>query len=285
MKNKKLKILYITIGIITCALIIYLLRPPSYSQIMTKAVRKAMGKDFREYHSPSFPTNNFGILTTYENELTDQSLLCAMSGCFESLIINNEKDSINLGGLADVGQGPAIILNERNQYSISVQSLLPELWDILGLGAGVDKKEIVNVALKLGPTYERHLNKIRLNAFINSLSDDNLYKRQYLAGNLVVIVADVVVKNMEITINLEDSAAARLNAKISSKVTLTTDTLKGEFKRLTSGQYSFKINQPLIVLRLARKQPQGSVLGESENFNDWKPVKDNIDRKIKVKPD
>ena len=283
MKNKYLKLLSVTTGIIICALIIYLLIPPSYSQIMTKAVRKAMGKDFREYQSPSFPTNNFGILTTYENEVTDQSLLCAMSGCFDSLIINNESDSINLGGLADVGRGPAILLNERNQHSVSLKTLLPKLWDILGIEAGVDKKEIVNVGLKLGPTYERHLNKIKFNAFINRLPDDNLYKRQYLTGNLVVIVADVVVRNMEIVINLEDSAAARLNAIISPEVTMTSDTLKGEFKRLTSGQYSFKINQPLIVLRLARKQPQGGVLGESENFNDWIPVKDNIDKKIKVK--
>jgi hypothetical protein len=114
------------------------------------------------------------------------------------------------------------------------------------------------------------------------MPDNSLYKRKYLSGNLVVIVADVVVRNMQIKISLKGSTAIKLDTKISSGIALTNDTLKGEFKRLASGQYSFKTSQPLIILRLAKKQPQAGTLGKSENFDDWKPVADSL-FKLKVK--
>jgi len=254
----------------------------SYSKEMTKMLRKAVGKDLKGYYPFSYPTNNFGILTTFEYNLSPEYQLCAMLNCFDSLEILNSSEWLNLKGLADIGEGAPISINERIQSSISVNAVLPKLWNTLDLKGGIDKKHIKNVSLKMGRAYVRHLNRLRFNDLINSLPDDNLYKKQYLSGNLVIVVSDVVVTSMEVIVELEDSMKIALEAKFApgtANSKFTDISLNGQVERIASGKYAFKINQPVIILRLAKKQPQAGTLQESDNFEQWIYAKDYIKSK------
>lgn len=277
MKRKVLKVSYLIVGAIICfAIIDSSCIGNSYTKTMVKAVKKAIVGDFSGYHGINFPTNNFGLLTTYEKSASDKNMLCAMAGCFDSLNLITKDDSLRMGGLADIGKGAAISLNEKTQTQLSADIILPELWKTLDVKGGIDIKKGSKVTMSFGPTYKRHLNRLKLEKFIGKLPEDDPYKKRYNTGGLVVVIADVIVENMEIIIDLESTVAAELDAKIGLIGTAPKDTLKGEFKRIKEGQYSFKINQPLIVLRLVRKQPQAGFLGTSDNFDDWLPVVDSI---------
>ena len=277
MKKKFLRVICFILGAILCfALINSSCIGTSYTKTMVKAVKKAIVGDFSGYRGINFPTNNFGLLTTYERSISDKNMLCAMAGCFDSLHLRNKDDSLRMGGLADIGKGAAISLNEKTQTKLSADIILPELWKTLNINAGIDSKKISNVSLSFGPTYKRHLNKLALERFISNLPEDDPYKRRFNTGGLIVVVADVIVENMEIIVDIESTAAMEVNAKIGLIGTAPKDTLKGEFQRITAGRYSFKINQPLIVLRLARRQPQSGFLGTSDNFDDWLTVEDPL---------
>ena len=273
MKNRNSGVTYIIIGIIIC-MIAFTFQScnDSYTSVMTSAVKKALGKDFKGYHCPSFPTNNFGLMTTYDNDVSAQNMLCAMSSCFDTLVKNDD----NFGGLADIGSGPAIKLNQNNQISISAKVMPPEISKILKLDAGIDSKTIKSYSLTFGPTYERHLNRLKFDDLINKLPVGNSYKTRFLSGNLIVVIADVVVESMEVTVEVEQNIEANLDAKINSGQIITNDTINGEFKKVTTGKYEFKINKPLIVLRLAKKQSKGGLLSTSSTFDDWTIVSDSI---------
>jgi len=275
MKNKYLNFLLIAGTILMCSC-------GSYSKKMTKTLEEALGKDFKNYYAFSYPTNNFGILTTYEYEVSEENYLCGMLDCFDSLEAQSSSEWLDLKGLADIGEGPPITINKKTQFRISINAVLPKLWKTLELQGGIDKKSITNVNLNMGKGYVRQLNRLRFNDLINSLPDDNLYKIKYLSGNLVIVVSDVVVTSMEAIVELEDSMKIALEAKFASGIVNSEFTgidLNGEVERIASGKYAFKINQPVIILRFAKKQPQAGTLEEPDNFDEWIPVKDYIESK------
>jgi len=277
MKNRLLKSSFFIVGaILFFAIINGACMRTSYTKTMVKAVKKAIVGDFSGYRGINFPTNNFGLLTTYEKSASDKNMLCAMAGCFDSLHLLNKEDSLKMGGLADIGKGAAISLNEKTQNQLSTKVILPELWKSLAINGGVESKEVKNVTLSFGPTYKRQLNRLKLEKFIGNLPENDPYKKRFNTGELIVVIADVIVENMEIIVDVESTAAIAVDAKIGLVGKAAKDTLKGEFKKVTEGRYSFKINQPLIVLRLVRKQPQGGFLGATDNFDDWLPVIDPI---------
>lgn len=277
MKKRVLRVFCFIIGAIICfSFINSSCTGDSYTKTMVKAVKKTIVGDFSGYHGINFPTNNFGLLTTYEISPSDKNMICAMARCFDSLYLTNKDDSLGMGGLADIGKGAAISLSEDTQTQLSADVILPELWKTLNVKGGVDSKKGVNVKMSFGPTYKRHLNRLKFEKFIGNLPEDDPYKKRYNTGGLVIVIADVIVDNMEIIVNLESTLAAELDGKIGLVGTAPKDILKGEFKKVKEGQYSFKVNQPLIVLRLVRKQPQAGFLGASDNFDDWQPVDDQI---------
>lgn len=249
----------------------------TYSVKMTKTLKKAFGIDFKGYYAFSYPTNNFGILTTYENDISTKNYLCAMLSCFDSLEPKNTSEWLRLKGYADIGEGSPVNIDVKTQSKISTKAILPKLLKTLNIKGGINKNNITTVTLKTGNGYVRNLNKIKFNDLINSLPEDNLYKKKYINGNLVIVVSDVIVNSMEVIVELKDSLKIELEAKFAPGASITQFSdidLNGEIERIESGKYSIKMNQPIIILRLTKKQPHGGTLAVTEDFNNWIPVKD-----------
>ena len=251
----------------------------SYNSIMRKAVKNSLGKDFNSYSTFSYPTNNFGLITTFENELASENQYCAMAACLDGIDITKKEEWLNLGGLADVGEGGSIKLSEKKKNKISVDAVLPKLWDVLGIEGGIENEREVKTTLNIGTAHVRFLNKKKFEEYIDSLPDNNKYKQKYNLGSLVLIVSDVVVEYMSVKIEVSNKLKTELDAKIEAgQITenIGKIDLSVKIEKISSGTYILTIDKPVIVLRLAKKKRSTEGLISRDNFDDWEVVKDYI---------
>lgn len=258
---------------LTLPLVLLFTSCSSYNKVMTKALRKSLGKDFKEYSSFSYPTDNFGVLTSFDQELSPSNQICAMASCITGLELNSPEEWINLKGLVNVGTGGTITLTETQQKDVSIDAVLPKLWSILNVSGGFNKNSTQKVTLDIGPGTVRFVNKLKLKETIDNLPDTDLFKQKYINGDLVVAVSDVVVQNMTVTIEIDSNASANLEASISNE-DIDSGDLDFTYKKVTNGKYVFEIKKPVIIMRLTKKQPSAGVLGEEKDFDDWIAIKD-----------
>jgi len=254
----------------------------SYNSIMRKAVKDSLGKDFKGYYAFSYPTNNFGLITTFENKLASENQYCAMIGCLDGITIPNLEGWLHLAGLADVGQGGPIKLSEKKKNKISVNAVLPKLWSALKLEGGMDNERDVKTTLNIGPAHVRFLNKKKFEEYIEKLPSDNRYKQKYETGNLILITSDVVVEYLSVKIEVDNNLSAKLDAEIQAgqiEEDLGKVDLDAKFEKTSSGTYELTIKKPVIILRLARKQPDPDLEAfiQIDNFDDWELVRRYIE--------
>lgn len=246
---------------------------------MVKSIKNSLGQDFKTYASFSYPTTNFGTLTSYEGELNPANQVCAMSSCLDNLDLSGERDQLDFKGLLDVGTGGSISLSEKQQKDASIDGVLPKLWSILSVDGDFSKSKTKNIKLNLGPAHVRFLNKLELRKYIDALPDEDYYKQKFINGDLVVIVSDVVVSEMSVTVEIDSETALNLEAAVSAydEASQGKDIkLKFDYKKISNGKYQFDVNQPVIVMRLPKKQPTAGGLGLTDDFGDWLPVTDFI---------
>jgi hypothetical protein len=240
---------------------------------MVKSVRESLGKDFASYSSFSYPTNNFGVLTSFDSELKPENQICAMNSCLDLALVNDEW--LDFKGLLNVGTGGSIQLTETDQKTASIDAVLPKLWSIINVSGGFEKSSTRKVDLNIGPATVRFINKLKLKKYIDNLDDTNEYKQKYVSGDLVVIVSDVVVKNMTVTVELDSDSSLKLETAMQGASTESSE-LDFTFTKVTNGKYVFKIDKPVIIMRLPKKQPSAGGLGIDDSFDSWLPVKDFI---------
>ncbi|WP_461642679.1 hypothetical protein [Labilibaculum euxinus] len=268
-----------TIGLVL-AIVMLLSSCSSYNSIMRKAVKKSLGKDFKDYYAFSYPTNNFGLITSYENKLANENQYCAMVGCLDGIDIPNNKAWLHLDGLASVGTGAPIRLTESKKTKISVDAVLPKLWNALQIDASVQNERKVETTLNIGPGHVRFINKKKFEEYIESLPSTNKYKQKYESGDLILIVSDVVVEYLSVKIKVDNALAAKIDAEIEAGgigEKLGKADLNAKLETSTSGTYELTIDRPVIVLRLAKKQSRKKGFRESDNFDDWINVIDYIE--------
>lgn len=246
----------------------------TYNDIMVKSVRESLGKDFKSYSSFSYPTNNFGALTSFDTDLKPENQICAMNSCLDLTL--TEDEWLDFKGLLDVGTGGTIELTETDQKTASIDAVLPKLWSIINVSGGFEKSSTQKVELNIGPATVRFIDKLKLKEYIDNLDDTNAYKQKYISGDLVVIVSDVVVKNMSVTVELDTNSSLKLEAAMQGG-NVDSSELDFTFTKVTDGKYVFRVDKPVIIMRLPKKQPSAGGLGIDDSFNSWIPVKDFID--------
>ena len=253
----------------------------SYNKIMRKAVKISLGKDFKKYAAFSYPTNNFGLFTSFENKLASENQYCAMASCLDGIEPDSKEEWLHLGGLADIGKGAPIQLTESKKTKIAVNAVLPKLWDAVQIEGGSENKREVKTTLEIGPAYVRFINKKDFEEYIEQLPPGNKYKQKYESGSLVLIVSDVVVEYLSVKIEVDDTLEVKLDAGIEAgdiSEKLGKADLDAKLEKSSSGTYELTVDRPVIVLRLAKRQPGIRSLMASDNFDDWEVVKDFIEK-------
>ncbi|HEY4323621.1 MAG TPA: hypothetical protein VGN20_06535 [Mucilaginibacter sp.] len=254
---------------------------PNYNKIMGKAVKKAIGSDLSDYSIFSYPTDNFGLVTSYQGIVADTTFICDMWNCIG---VNNPPSSIDdwlkMSDLAGVGTGGSIDLTERQQQQIAANVILPKIYDIVGVNGGFKSNKTTQITISIGKAYLRKLRKDAIIAKINSLDNSSALKKSYNTGSLVLIIADCVIDNMSVDVQVDSETAANIDAKIgatsgtavASKI-FSDASLSVQVDKTTSGKYSFKVTHPVVFARLAKHQPASGTLGATNDFEDWVTVK------------
>ena len=241
---------------------------------MTKAVQDALGDDFKKYHAFSYPTDNFGLITSFDGAAQAGDQICATFSCV-GRIPANDREWLEVFGYADVGDGGVITLDEKTKKKIALQTILPKMWEVLEIAGGFSSETTTTTSLDLGPGHVRFLNKLKFKKFVDNLSADSEYKIKYANGDLTIVTSDVVLSKMTVTVEVSQETAINLDAKVGL-VGGNKGKLGFNLSKVGEGKYTLVVDHPVIVLRLRRKQPQAGGLGVSDTFNDWTIVEVDI---------
>src|SRR5919206_2543940 len=147
----------------------------NYNDVLNKKVKKSLGDSFKDYQPISYPTNNFGLITSYlpqggETKPKDQDFLCDTWECLglSGNIPTDETKQLNINDFAAVGgAGAMITLEDSDKSDIGFKALLPKIAGVLNIGGGFDKAKTVIADLQLGRFFPRLLRRERFVNFIN----------------------------------------------------------------------------------------------------------------------
>ena len=263
---------------------------PSYSEMMQKDLRTALGDDFKKYYFFSYPTNNFGIGTMYtvadDGSISDDGELCASDSCFQVVpstapppsppastpITGPTVESLSLSGYANVGGGGAITLSQKDVTKVSANLVLPKIYNVLQVGAGVDTSRGVTTKIVIDEAFKRFLDKIKTEAFIKSLPNTDQRKVDFLSGKLAYVNADVVVRSMSVDICVDQAVNANLNAALSSnvgKILGDGAQLQVGVNRSSNGCYNLSVTKPVVAAVRTVKQRSAGVLEAATPSSDW----------------
>jgi hypothetical protein len=254
-----------------------------YAGIMKKKLRAVYGEDFKGYVWSSYPTDNFGLVTSYRDSKGDADFICATWGCLRQPPPADPVALLKINGYAEPGGGGKVELEDKSSSSISGSAVLPEIYKILKISADASATKDVTTSIALGRSYKRLLDRDMMQRFLRDLPADTPLKSAFSQGRLVLIVGDVVVDSMSITISVDANRNGKLAAELASALDGTVGKLlKGAKFDLTvksadKGKYTLEIKNPVILAVLAKKQPEAGQLERKEPAPErpgMKPVSD-----------
>ncbi len=239
--------------------------PRDYAKIMQAAIRRSLGGDFREYEWVSYPTNNFGIATMYlldspRSKPSDKNQWCATYTCLGLEGKRAPADAsarLTAGGFADVGTGGPITLSDEESRILAGEVFLPEILNVLGLGAQLAATKNARIGIRMGNVSRRILKKQTLLTYLESLPETSPVRKAMSENRLAIVVADAVVDSLEVNVDTRDSVNSEFGVRLSplvNRVTGGTSSMQVQVKRDKTGQYRLIIGQPVIVARLTIKR-------------------------------
>ena len=274
----------------------------NYGDIMADAFKNALGSGFSDYQFLGYPTDNFGIGTSYNAERKDVQL-CAMWSCFgytqdqlDKLIDDAAQSGsptskksaeklMDLDGYAAVGTGGAINLTTDQQSSVAVNAVVPSIYNMLSVNAGTDWQKHVKLSLSVPQAHVRYLNADSFATYMNSPGTSAQRRQLLQQGELLVVWSDLVADSMIVTIDVDTSADAALDASLTNALSGKAGTAIGKGADLTfkvnsatSGHYELQTLFPVIAAVQVVKPPVSNKFALVEkitppDFRHWKRVK------------
>ncbi|MDI1322577.1 MAG: hypothetical protein PSV36_07485 [Algoriphagus sp.] len=268
--------------LVTCLLLLnwHEVSSQNYNKIMGKSVKKAIGTDLRGYQIFSYPTDNYGLITSFENSVLDANFICDTWNC----IGINDPDKVNLNWLnindfAAVGGGGTIELSEKKKSKVAVEAILPKIYNTVGVTGGFENDRKKEIVVTIGRAYLRKLRRSEILEYINSLENTKPIKQAFNNGTLVLVVGDCVIEDMSVTVKVDQETSIDLDAKLEisgssvAQKVFKDASLSVGVEKISSGVYKFEVSHPIIFARLTKKQPAAGLLSDSEDFLDWELIK------------
>jgi hypothetical protein len=269
------------------------------SKAFAAAVKDAIGLDVKDYQALSYPTNSFGVVTTYKSPgqgkaVADGDFLCATWKCLgvEAAAAPTNADdvlAVRLEGVeyAAKGQGGTIKLTAEHANEYALKVVLPKVQQVLNLGVGLDSKSVVKVELELGPATKRLLSKPDFLAYLEGSKRQTPTKiglqKAFAQGALVLVVGDVVINSIKATVTTSKEVAPSVDAKLGGLTSKVFSDAEASFKvtKKLDATYEVESTGPVVALRLLREQPGAGQLGASDEWQDWPVVKGPTESPLK----
>ena len=260
------------------------------SEILAKRIKATLGPDVAEYQSLTYPTNDFGVATSYTStadkstKVSDADFLCSTWACLDIASAARPQNQGQLMRLtvgpvdyAQIGSGAPITLSEEDSTKYAFNILLPKIEGMLDLGVGVASKNVTKIELALGKATKRLLSKPDFEAFITrngSTPTHQKLRERYAEGGLTVVVGDIVIDSIQATVTTSSELAPKIDAKLATIPSGIVSDASTSFQITKSGTstYSIKTTEPVIALRLLKAQPGTSTLSVGE-WKSWPTVR------------
>lgn len=258
-----------------------------YGQLMATKVKGAIGRRAKGYTFATYPLDNYGLATAYENKVNPEKELCATWDCLGQsddtkveALTPEEKLKLRVGNVqyADTGEGPALNLTDDEKRSIALKAILPKLLQILDITFDFSTAKNVTTNLTMGPITIRTLRRQEMQNHLTSPGAHPLEKTAFENKQLVLVYSDIVVSSMKVDIKLDGSTNVDLEAKLSGalqnkgvgSVISKDSSLSFKVDRSNKGDYSFETAKPVILAVYTKKQPEkGALGGSSTNWQGW----------------
>jgi hypothetical protein len=247
-----------------------------YSQIWQQQIAAALGPSYSAYQVMSYPTDNFGLITSYDGTPNDANFICDTWDCIHQPVPADPAAELSINGYAGIGNGgAAITLSEEQKNAIVLKALLPSISQVVNAGGSLNAQRITHTELSIGRAYPRKLRRTPMSNFIRGLPTTDQLRHSFDIGNLTVVVADVVIDSIKVTVDVDGSAADSLDAKFdpgAAKLKFIKGAdLDVNISSGTKGKYTFAVNKPVVVMFLLKKQPMAGSLGAAadDNWSDW----------------
>jgi|SRR5579859_5946268 len=231
-----------------------------YGKTMEREVEKSLGQSqFKHYEWLSYPTNNFGIMTTFIVNKPGGKVRSGDQECATFTCIGQNQDALtapqvmDVNGYADVGLGGAITLSDDEKNSLTLSSVLPSILSVLNLSGALNSSHGITTKLTIGPATLRFLVKQKAEDYIKSLPDTSRIKVAYRQNRLGLVIADVVLETMDVDLKVDKKMNASLDASLTGKVDQVFgkgDKLSVAVQRAGDGEYTLKISHPVVIARL-----------------------------------
>ncbi|MDO8777611.1 MAG: hypothetical protein Q7K57_54630 [Burkholderiaceae bacterium] len=285
----KLSLMKVAFGL-ACVLILTAFPgcPPKSGNLLAKKIQEVLGEDVKEYQGLSYPTNSFGVATSYNSPesgkpVSDADFVCATWKCLGIDSSSSEpKDQkaqlvVSVGGVeyAQIGSGGSITLSsdEASQYAFT--AMLPKIEGVLNLGGGLDAKSVTKVELQMGRATKRFLGKPDFIAYLNGVSSPGPTKQAlqtaFSQGGLSVVVADVVLDSIVATITTSSELGSKIDAKLGGVASAVFSDAETSFKvtKANASTYKVETTGPVVAMRLIKKQPGQGALAEDKDWKEW----------------
>lgn len=245
-----------------------------YTFMMAKRIRQALGDDLKGYLFYSYPTDNFGIGSTYRlrkktDKPDDNTFQCATDKCLGAKSLSDPK----LDAFISKGGGGAITIKETDQKAIVAGLALPLIKQVVGVDAGTKVSSKTTISLQFGKATKRKLERDPFGKFLGPTGGASAsLKDAFRLGELAVVVADVVVDRLDITICVDKASDSKLDASLKGKVGQVVGGEAGVKMSVTTGAdgcYSLAASNPLVVAILTKTQPAGGQLGDGDLATTW----------------
>lgn len=249
-----------------------------YTKKMIKGIKKAIGRDLKDYQFFSYPRNNYGVITSYEETISDYNFLCDTWYCIGVTTPPTDIVSwLTVNGYVAEGNGGQVNLTEKVKKKFALNVALPKMYQVIGVEGQMNSSSVLSTTVSFGSAYFRQLRRDPILKYIGDLPQNSSVKTAFDAGKLAYIVADVVIKDLTVTIEVEREMDLVLKTKVGETGTkLFSDSeLEVGLTRTQEGTYSLKVDKPVIVARLGRKQPAAGYMDGGEGFDNW-PVVTNL---------
>jgi hypothetical protein len=275
----------LALSVVMAAVIAGVFVEAQYSAALQKKFVATVAGGAKGWRGVSYPTDNFGIGTMYDDK-GDAGFLCATASCLGL----SSAWAPELTAFVAEGGGGALTLTDTEKREFAIDALIPRVLSLASLGANFNKKSVTITELTFDGAVVRRLEREPVLKRLEGLSSQSPIRRAFDAGKLRVVVADVVVRKLSVKIKIDKNLDAGLVAKMDKVAALSTDVApatppggasavpdaakeKGpgltlSVKRGNVGEFTLSSSQPLIVAILLKKQPaEGQLSGQT--WDNW----------------
>ena len=242
-----------------------------YTKEVRKCVKIAIGDDFKNYQYFSLPVDNFGTATMYPEAAKGQTFDIKTAGLYGDpgtwwTFNDSQRIATELDKLRPAAKSGPISATCTTNMKFSLSAVLPALFKLLSVNAGVDYNKSVTVQISFSSATYRSLNWTQLGI------DDKTHliipevSAHLGAHDFLITIGDVVLQQYSAQLTFKKNLDVNAKAQLTSAWNqfAKDSALTANFTDGSNGTYTLTAKNPVIAAVYVGEPPPGVSLEKVE---------------------